>query len=260
MKLLLPCLLLCTLAHAQTTPPRKLVWADEFTKPGLPDSTKWSYDVGGSGWGNHELQFYTKNRPENARVENGHLIIEARKEPYQGNQYTSARLLTQHTATWTYGRFEARLKLPDGRGTWPAFWMLGQRVATVGWPLGGEIDIMEHVGFDQGEVHGTIHSEAYNHRKGTQKGRHTTVATAATAFHVYAIDWTADRIDFYVDDLKYNSVNRAELGSTEAQWPFVNPFFLLLNLAVGGDWGGQKGVDETIWPRRLEVDYVRVYQ
>ncbi|MBO0929736.1 glycoside hydrolase family 16 protein [Fibrella aquatilis] len=260
MKLLLPCLLLCTLAHAQTTPTRKLVWADEFTRPGLPDSTKWGYDVGGSGWGNHELQFYTKSRPENARVENGYLIIEARKETYQSSQYTSARLLTKNTATWTYGRFEARLKLPDGRGTWPAFWMLGQQVAQVGWPLGGEIDIMEHVGFDQGVVHGTIHSKAYNHSIGTQKGKQTRVPTASSDFHVYAIDWTADRIDFYVDDLKFNSVNRTELGSTEAQWPFTKPFFLLLNLAVGGDWGGQKGVDETIWPRRLEVDYVRVYQ
>ncbi|MBO0935914.1 glycoside hydrolase family 16 protein [Fibrella sp. HMF5335] len=260
MKHLLPFLLLCTATYAQTTPQRKLVWADEFTKNGLPDSTKWGYDVGGNGWGNHELEFYTKNRPENARVENGNLIIEARKEAYQGSQYTSARLLTKNTASWTYGRFEARIKLPDGRGTWPAFWMLGKNVSTVGWPLGGEIDIMEHVGFDQGEVHGTIHCEAYNHRKGTQKGKHTTVATASTAFHVYAVDWTPDQIDFYVDDLKYNSVNRAELGSTEAQWPFNKPFFLLLNLAVGGDWGGQKGVDETIWPRRMEVDYVRVYQ
>lgn len=256
MKLLLILLLLCSSAVAQ----RKLVWADEFTKNGLPDSTKWGYDVGGSGWGNHELEFYTKSRPENARVESGNLIIEARKEVYQGSQYTSARLLTKNTANWTYGRFEARIKLPDGRGTWPAFWMLGQNVSTAGWPLGGEIDIMEHVGFDQGEVHGTIHCEAYNHRKGTQKGKHTPVATASSAFHIYAVDWTADKIDFYIDDLKFNSVNRAELGSTEAQWPFNKPFFLLLNLAVGGDWGGQKGVDETIWPRRMEVDYVRVYQ
>jgi beta-glucanase (GH16 family) len=244
-----------------TSPPaRKLVWADEFDRPGLPDSTKWKYDVGGNGWGNNELQYYTPRRVENARVENGKLIIEARKELYQGKNYTSARLLTQGKTAWTYGRIEALAKLPKGVGTWPAVWMLGQNISTAGWPRSGEIDIMEHVGFDEGVVHGTVHTEAYNHAKKTQKGNQITVNGVTTSFHLYAIEWTADRIDFFVDDQKYYSVEKAALGGTEAQWPFDQPFFLLLNLAVGGNWGGQKGVDETIWPQRMEVDYVRVYQ
>jgi beta-glucanase (GH16 family) len=251
-----------TLPQSTSTGPgaRKLVWADEFDKAGLPDTTKWAYETGGNGWGNNEKQFYTSRRPENARIENGKLIIEARKEAYQGNQYTSARLLTRGKQTWTYGRIEARAKLPKGVGTWPAVWMLGTNLARVGWPLGGEIDIMEHVGFDEGVVHGTIHSEAYNHVKKTEKGGSITVKDATSEFHTYAIDWTADQIDFYVDDQKYYSVQKATLGSSEAQWPFDQPFYLLLNVAVGGNWGGQKGIDETIWPQRMEVDYVRVYQ
>jgi beta-glucanase (GH16 family) len=239
---------------------RKLVWADEFDKAGLPDPARWGYDVGGSGWGNNELQYYTKSRTENARVEGGNLIIEARKEPFENRNYTSARLITQNTATWTYGRIEVRAKLPAGRGTWPAIWMLGKNISTVNWPLCGEIDIMEHVGYDEGVVHGTIHSEAYNHTKGTQKEGKINVPDATSAFHVYAIDWSAGKIEFYVDDKTYYTAHRADLGSQTAQWPFGAPFFLLLNVAVGGNWGGQKGVDESIWPRRMEVDYVRVYQ
>jgi beta-glucanase (GH16 family) len=237
-----------------------LVWSDEFDRAGLPDSTKWTYETGGNGWGNNEKQFYTSRRPENARVENGKLIIEARKEAYQGNNYSSARLTTKGKQTWQYGRIEARAKLPKGVGTWPAIWMLGANLSRVGWPLGGEIDIMEHVGYDEGVVHGTIHSEAYNHVKKTEKGGSIPVQDVTTDFHTYAIDWNADQIDFYVDDKKYYSVQKATLGNSAAQWPFDQPFYLLLNLAVGGNWGGQKGIDETIWPQRIEVDYVRVYQ
>lgn len=241
-------------------PSRKLVWADEFDKTGLPDSTKWAYEVGGNGWGNNELEFYTNRRSENARVENGKLIIEARKEAYQGKNYTSARLLTKGKNDWAYGRIEAMAKLPKGVGTWPAVWMLGKNISTAGWPKAGEIDIMEHVGFDEGVVHGTVHTEAYNHSKKTEKGKAVTVKDVTTAFHLYAIEWTADQIDFFVDDQKYYSVQKSALGSTEAEWPFDQPFYLILNVAVGGNWGGQKGVDETIWPQRMEVDYVRVYQ
>jgi beta-glucanase (GH16 family) len=239
---------------------RKLVWADEFDKSGLPDSTKWAYETGGNGWGNNELQFYTARRSENARVENGKLIIEARKEAHQGKNYTSARLLTQGKTTWTYGRIEAMAKLPKGLGTWPAVWMLGKNITTAGWPKAGEIDIMEHVGFDEGVVHGTVHTEAYNHSKKTEKGKAVPIKDVTMAFHLYAIEWTADQIDFFVDDQKYYSVQKSVLGNTEAQWPFDQPFYLILNVAVGGNWGGQKGVDETIWPQRMEVDYVRVYQ
>ena len=239
---------------------RKLVWADEFEKAGLPDSTKWGYDVGGNGWGNNELQYYTSRRAENARVENGKLVIEARRDDYQGKRYTSARLLTRDKTMWTYGRIEAMAKLPKGVGTWPAVWMLGKNISTAGWPLCGEIDIMEHVGFDEGRVHGTIHSEAYNHGKNTQKGSQIIITDVVSAFHLYAIEWTADQIEFFVDDKLYYTVQKSALGSGDAQWPFKQPFFLILNVAVGGNWGGQKGVDETIWPQRMEVDYVRVYQ
>lgn len=245
-----------------TTAPvaRKLIWADEFNKPGLPDSTKWGYDVGGNGWGNNELQFYTNRRAENVRVEDGKLIIEARKESYQNRGYTSARLLTQNKATWTYGRMEAYAKLPKGRGTWPAVWMLGKNISTAGWPRCGELDIMEHVGYDEGVVHGTAHTEAYNHTKGTQREGKISVNDVTNAFHLYAIEWTADQIDFFVDGTNYYTVQRSALGNSEAQWPFSQPFFLILNVAVGGNWGGQQGVDESIWPQRMEVDYVRVYQ
>ncbi|GAB4018910.1 glycoside hydrolase family 16 protein [Spirosoma koreense] len=241
-------------------PTRKLVWSDEFDNAGLPDSTKWAYEVGGNGWGNNELEYYTARRPENARIENGKLIIEARKETYQGNRYTSARLFTRGKADWTYGRIEARAKLPKGVGTWPAIWMLGKNIPTAGWPLCGEIDIMEHVGFDEGVIHGTVHTEAYNHAKKTEKGKAVTIKNVTADFHRYAIEWTADRIDFFVDDQQYYSVQKTVLGDTKAQWPFDQPFYLILNLAVGGNWGGQKGVDETIWPQRMEVDYVRVYR
>jgi len=244
-----------------TPPPgRKLVWSDEFAKAGLPDSAKWSYEVGGNGWGNNELQYYTARRSENARIENGKLIIEARKEDYQGQKYTSARLVTQNKASWTYGRIEAMAKLPKGVGTWPAVWMLGKNISTAGWPRGGEIDIMEHVGFDEGVIHGTVHTEAYNHAKKTEKGKAVTINDVTGSFHLYAIEWTADQIDFFVDNQKYYTVQKSVLGTSDAQWPFEQPFFLILNVAVGGNWGGQKGVDETIWPQRMEVDYVRVYQ
>ena len=250
-----------TTTPVATTPVApKLVWADEFDTPGLPDPAKWGYDVGGNGWGNNELEYYTDKRPENARVEAGKLIIEARKEDYKGSKYTSARLLTKDKQMWKYGRIEARAKLPKGVGTWPAIWMLGEKVAKVGWPLGGEIDIMEHVGFDEGVVHGTVHTEAYNHVKGTQKGGDTKVADVTTEFHVYAVEWTDQKIAFFVDNNQYYAVERSVLGGTEDKWPFDQPYFLLLNLAVGGGWGGQKGVDDSIWPQRMEVDYVRVYQ
>jgi len=251
---------LSTPPSSQPSAPRRLVWRDEFDRPGLPDTTKWRYEVGGNGWGNNELQYYTARRPENARVEGGHLLIEARRESWQGKPYTSARLTTRQTQAWTYGRIEARAKLPAGLGTWPAIWMLGQNIGTMGWPRCGELDIMEHVGYDPGVIHGTTHTQAYNHVKHTEKTGTDTIPDATTAFHLYAIDWTPDQIDFYVDGHRYFSARKSELGTSEAEWPFDQPFYLLLNLAVGGNWGGAKGVDETIWPRRMEVDYVRVYQ
>ena len=237
-----------------------LVWSDEFENPGLPDPSKWRYNVGAGLWGNQESQYYTNARPENARVSGGHLIIEARQEPWKGRRYTSARLLTKQE--WLYGRFEVSARLPSGRGTWPAIWMLPDLPKYGGWPLGGEIDIMEHVGHDADRVHFTIHTAAYNHRIGTQKWNSTLVPTARTGFNLYAVEWTPSDINGYVNDLNYFAFYNERLrhsNADEKEWPFDHPFHLILNIAVGGSWGGQQGIDPDIWPQRMEVDYVRVY-
>lgn len=238
-------------------PARKLVWSDEFNYKGLPDSSKWNYDVGGHGWGNHELQYYTARRLENARVENGMLVIEAKKEKLEGMEYSSARLVTKGKGDWTYGRFDIRAKLPKGRGTWPAIWMLGS-TEPLKWPDDGEIDIMEHVGFNQGQVHASVHCKKYYHSIGTQKTAITQVPDCSEKFHVYSLEWTRDTIQVLVDNRVYFTFTNEHTGKDA--WPFDGPFHLLLNIAVGGDWGGQKGVDETIWPQKMEVDWVRVYQ
>lgn len=236
--------------------PLKLVWADEFNYTGLPDSSKWNYDIGGDGWGNHELEYYTSKRLENARVENGNLVIEARKEKWQNNNYTSARLVTKGKASWQYGKIEVRARLPKGTGTWPAIWMLATK-DPMHWPDDGEIDIMEHVGFHQGYIHGSVHCKKYNHVIHTQKTDTVIVKDCSEKFHVYSLEWTADSIKIAVDGQVYFSF--ANEHSYDA-WPFDNNMHLLLNQTVGGDWGGAKGIDQDIWPQRMEVDYVRVYQ
>jgi beta-glucanase (GH16 family) len=237
---------------------RRLVWADEFETAGLPDPARWSYDVGGHGWGNKELQFYTRGRLENARVEGGHLVIDARREAWEDNGYTSARLVTKGNAEWTYGRIEVRARLPKGRGSWPAIWMLPTTTGPMRWPDDGEIDIMEHVGFEEGVVHGSVHTKRYHHSIGTQKTGTTRVPDAAETFHVYAIEWDAATVRWFVDDREFFSFANEKTGKDV--WPFDGPFHLVLNVAVGGTWGGQRGVDDDAFPMRLEVDYVRVYQ
>lgn len=236
---------------------QNLIWADEFEKDGLPNPKNWTYDVGDSGWGNNELEYYTENDLRNAKVENGILKIEARSDDHFPKGYTSARILTRGKAFWKYGYIEVRAKLPKGVGTWPAIWMLPENNTFGGWPKSGEIDIMEHVGFDPAVVHGTVHTEAFNHNKGTQKGMQITVPTFHEEFHLYAIHWTEDRIDFYLDDQKYFTFENS--GGDFEEWPFDQEFHLILNIAVGGNWGGQQGVDSKIWPQKMEVDYVRVY-
>ncbi len=243
-----------TYLHAQTW---ELKWSDEFDYTGLPDNTKWGYDVGGSGWGNNELQYYTSFRSENSRVESGNLIIEARKEVYGGKNYTSARLITNNTGDWKYGRIEVKAKLPGGKGSWPAIWMLPTDWVYGSWPKSGEVDIMEYVGYDPGIIHGSIHTDAYNWVNNTQKTSSRTVADAETAFHVYSIDWYPNKMEFFVDGtLYFTFIN----GGTWQKWPFDQRFHLLLNIAVGGNWGGAQGVDDNIFPIKMEVDYVRVYQ
>lgn len=234
-----------------------LVFQDEFSYKGIPDSTKWNYDVGGHGWGNQELQFYTINRKENARVENGNLIIEARKESWEGMQYTSARLVTKNKGDWKYGKVQVRAKIPKGRGSWPAIWMLAT-MPNMKWPDDGEIDIMEHVGFDPGNVHGTVHCKAYNHMIGTQKGNQIMVPDFSDKFHVYEVEWNQDSVKIGVDGTYYFNFPNEKKGYDA--WPFDNPMHLILNIAVGGGWGGQKGIDENIFPAKMIVDYVRVYQ
>jgi beta-glucanase (GH16 family) len=243
----------------------RLVWSDEFDYAGLPDPKKWGYDVGGHGWGNKELQNYTDKRKENARVENGVLIIEARKDGDDKNPYTSARLVSKGKGDWTYGRFEVKAKLPSGRGTWPAIWMLPTQrsYGAAYWPDNGEIDIMEHVGYDPDVVHGSAHTKAYYHSIGTQKTGKMKVESARSGFNVYTVEWTPQEIRWYINGRQFFTFGNERVSNPAAdykQWPFDKPFHLLLNLAVGGNWGGAQGVDESIWPQRMEVDYVRVYQ
>ena len=235
----------------------ELTWNEEFNYTGLPDTSIWNYAVGGNGYGNNELQYYTKDEVGNAVVKDGKLFITALIQTKEKNKYTSARLFTKDKAEFTYGRIEVNAKLPAGRGTWPAIWMLGKNRSEISWPECGEIDIMEHVGFDADSIHGTMHTKAYNHIKGTQKGKAIFIKNPYTEFNTYAIEWTSEKIDFLVNDVVYNHIENEHL--TTAEWPFDQPFYLILNLAIGGNWGGKKGIDESIFPATMEIDYVRVY-
>ncbi|MEL7109206.1 MAG: glycoside hydrolase family 16 protein [Pseudomonadota bacterium] len=242
-----------------------LVWADEFETDGLPDPTKWGYDTerNAEGWYNEELQYYSAARSENARVENGRLIIEARKEllpadqfPDTGGQsYTSARLFTENIVAWKYGYFEIRAKLPCGRGLWPAIWTLPNGAFT--WPDDGEIDIMEYVGWDANQFHATVHTRDNNHTRDNEYSATYTTDTACGEFHTHSLLWTEDDILIAVDGTPYFRYPKGDRGFGE--WPFDRAHFLLLNVAIGG-WGGQQGIDDTVFPARMEVDYVRVYQ
>lgn len=249
-------------AHAQSAF-NKLVWSDEFSYSGLPDTTKWDYDFGSGcpqncGWGNNELQYYAKSRLKNSEVKNGHLFIRAIKENYEGAKYTSARLVSRNKGDWKYGRIEVRAKLPKGKGMWPAIWMLPTDWKYGGWPNSGEIDIMENVGYFPDSVFGTIHTASYNGMLGTQKVKGLAASDYSTEFHVYSIEWSEKAISFYVDNKRYNYFSNEKAGFDK--WPFDQRFYLLLNIAVGGNWGGKYGVDQSIFPQTLEVDYVRVYQ
>jgi beta-glucanase (GH16 family) len=255
-------------AAAPLAPPAgyRLVWSDEFSRPGLPDPAKWDYDTtrNRSGWHNEEKQYYSARRARNARVRGGRLTIEARREPerarrfadWGGQAYTSARLVTRGKASWTYGFFEIRAKLPCGVGTWPAIWTLADR-RPMKWPDDGEIDIMEHVGHNPGVVHQTVHTGAYNHVKRTHKEAKTPVPNACAAFHDYQLHWTPERIVMGIDGRARFTFERRE---SRAQWPFDGPQYLILNIAVGGSWGGMKGIDDKALPQRMEIDYVRVWQ
>ncbi|MDR0401141.1 MAG: glycoside hydrolase family 16 protein [Treponema sp.] len=244
----------CGAASSAAPPGMKLVWADEFNGGGAPDPDKWDFDLGGRGWGNNEIQHYTDSR-SNSYVRGGSLHIAARNE---NGRWTSARLKTKGKADWTYGYFEIRAKLPAGTGTWPAIWMLPSADAYGPWPNSGEIDIMEHVGFDPNRIHTTAHTGAFNHRINTQKTKSAPIEKAAERFHIYGMTWDKDRIQWSIDGEPFFQFEPT--GKNPAEWPFDKPFHLVLNVAIGGSWGGQHGVDPALREAVMEIDYVRVYQ
>jgi beta-glucanase (GH16 family) len=249
-------------------PQWELQWSDEFAVDGLPDPAKWDYEEGLVR--NQEPQYYTR-RPENARVEGGMLVIEGRKEQFANPRYkegsdnwkeqkpfapyTSASLTTQGKASWTYGRIEVRAKLPQGKGMWPAIWTLGDNISQIGWPRCGEIDIMEFVGKEPNKLHGTTHFSVDD--KHRSKGQSLTVERPFDDFHLYAVEWFPDRIDFFFDQTKFHSFPLDEAGAGPEN-PFRKPHYLLMNLAIGGTWGGE--VDDSVLPQKYFIDYVRVYQ
>ena len=247
--------------HLQT-----VLWSDEFNGSRL-DGSKWQYDTSRNkeGWYNKELQYYAANRLENLRVGGGLLTIELRKDlseirkfPDWGKQkYSSAKIMTKGKAAFQYGFFEARAKLPCTRGSWPAFWMMP--TANVEWPQGGEIDILEHIGAQPGVVHANLHTGKYNHTKQNGRGAQKPLPTSCSDFHRYQLSWTEDEILIGVDDRAYMRVRNSEPGDRGA-WPFDKPFYLILNLAMGGDWAGAKGIDDASLPQKFEVDYVRVWE
>ena len=240
-----------------------LQWSDEFKGPdgSLPDAAKWTVMGGGSGWGNNELEYYTA-RPRNIRLEHGNLVLEAMKEDFQGpdgihRSYTSARLTTEHHFSQKYGRFEARIQLPKGQGVWPAFWLLGEDFRTAGWPACGEIDIMENVGNEPATVRGSLHGPGYSGENPLTTAYALPRGRFSDGFHVFAVEWDPGVIRFYVDGELFATKTPADIPAG-GHWAFNHPFFILLNLAVGGNLPGHPD-DSTVFPQRMLVDYVRVY-
>jgi beta-glucanase (GH16 family) len=235
-------------------------WSDEFEKDGHPDSTRWSYEVGRVR--NNEAQFFTENRLENARVQGGNLFITARKEPWKDAEYTSASLTTLGKFALLYGKVEIRAKVPPGRGTWAALWTLAdfdpRSQAGPDWPNGGEIDILEYVGMNPDRLFFTVHTGAYNHTKKNQRGNNIAFERPWDDFHRYGIVWTPERIEWFFDgELVFSYEND---GTGSAAWPFDKPQYLIMNLAIGGSWGGLKGIDDSIFPAEFVIDYVRVWK
>ncbi len=238
----------------------ELIWNDEFNGSNI-DNSKWEHEVNANGGGNNELQYYTA-RPENSFVEDGRLHIVAQQEEYssegQIRYYTSARMRTAEKGDWLYAKIDIRAKIPYGQGLWPAIWMLSTDWEYGGWPDSGEIDIMEHVGYDPNVVHASIHTKAYNHKIGTQKSANLKIPNATNNFHTYTVEWFEDHMDFLIDNVKYFTFLNENDGWE--RWPFDKRFHLLLNIAVGGSWGGAQGIDENAFPASMEIDFVRVYK
>lgn len=235
----------------------KLVMEENFDNDGVLNSDMWSYDIGTgtNGWGNNELQYYT-DRPENIKVENGMLTITARQELYMGSGYTSAKILTKGKFEQKYGRIEARIKMPWGKGLWPAFWMLGADIDSNPWPDAGEIDIVEYLGNQPTKVLGTLHGPGYSGGESISKSYSLTNSRFDTDFHIFGIEWGEKYINYYVDDVLYNQITPADVPG---EWVFNKPYFIILNMAVGGDLPGSPNAD-TSFPQEMVVDYVRIYE
>lgn len=248
----------CNSDDKQTVEKRnwQLSWSDEFDGAAgtSPDASKWGFDIGNSGWGNQELQYYT-SRPDNAALDgNGNLVITAKKESFGGSQYTSARLKTQNLFTQTYGRFETRLITPYGQGLWPAFWLLGANNATAIWPQCGEIDIMELRGQKPNINNGSLHGPGYSGGNAITSTYSLSNSRFDLGYHIYAVEWDAKKIDYFVDGFLYERIQKSDLP----EWVYDHPFFMILNVAVGGNFVGNPSA-QTPFPQKMTVDYVRVY-
>lgn len=247
----------CSDPTGSEIPPMKLAWADEFEGPAgqLPDADNWDYDIG-TNWGNNQLEYDT-DRPENVSLDgSGHLAITAREESYLGQDYTSGRIVTRDLFERTYGRFEARIKLPTGQGIWPAFWLLGVDIETVGWPACGEIDIMEYRGQAPSTVLGSLHGPGYSAGQAISETLVLSDGRFDNSYHVFAVEWRSDSIKWFVDDVNYHTVNR---GEQSGDWVFDRPFYIILNVAVGGNFVGPPDAS-TVFPQTMLIDWVRVYQ
>lgn len=234
----------------------KLVWEDTFQTHGRPDETIWNIEVAGHGFGNNEQQFYT-DRPSNVSIKKGILSIVAQKEDYEHRHYTSAKLTTRGKKHIQYGRIEVMAKLPTGKGTWPAIWFLGTNIDEVGWPACGEIDVMEHVGHNPEQIHFSLHSRTNHHLIGNQPTLALKVPGILEGFHEYAVDWSKESFIFYIDKKEIVRFNKNDY-LPKAEWPFDQPFYLILNLAIGGTWGGP--IDDSIFPMSMQFQYVKVYE
>ena len=248
-------LIILLLAGCSTKDNWELVWSDEFDYSGSPAADSWGFETGYER--NNELQYYTSEL-KNVRVEDGLCVINALFEEGE-DSITSASINTLGKQDFLYGRIEVRARIPSALGTWPAIWMLGVNRSELGWPACGEIDIMEHVGYDPDRIHANIHTKAYNHSIGTNKGNQIEIKDPWADFHIYAVEWFEDHMDFFMDDSLYFSFENDQAGDNDT-WPFDKPHYLLINLAYGGSWGGNQGVDTSKLPLQYEIDYVRYYK
>jgi len=250
----------CNNNHNANKSDYRMVWNDEFDVNGLPDSNKWSYDTSGNswGWGNEEAQWYNAGNIKNTEVKDGFLYISAIKEPTNGKDFSSGRIISKGKGDWLYGRAEIRAKVPGSRGIWPAIWMLSSDNSYGIWPASGEIDIMEHVGFVPDTVYASTHCQSYYFKIGTQKTKGIYLPNCDNEFHTYAMEWDSEEISMYCDTIKYFTFKNEHKSFKE--WPFNKPFYLILNVAVGGTWGAVQGIDSTAYPQEMIVDYVRFFQ